>query len=764
MTISEELQKIVSKAFELASKYKHEYVTPEHLLHEAVRTSTIASLLHQTGTNVRLVNELLTNFLETSIPTTESKEPIETIAFFNVLNSAAEHCAYCEKEQIDISDILVSMYDESKNHCSFFLRKAGLDRLTLLEVITANQSYESQEADNFDLADDFEGDDSEENLDSSYEEDDQKNTRGKKKKSHLGQFAIDVTELAKKGELELLIGRNDELERTIEVLCRKQKNNPLHVGDAGVGKTAVTHGLAQRIISGQVPEFLSDYSIYSLDMGTLVAGTKFRGDFEERLKKLSEELLKKEKAILFIDEIHTIVGAGATSGGSLDASNLLKPILTSGKVRCIGSTTFEEYSKHFEKDRALARRFQKIDIHEPSEEQAVQILEGLRPSYEEYHKVSYTNEALRQAVMLSKQFLPSLRLPDKAIDIIDEAGSSAKLKKAVTVDVPLIEKIIAKIARIPERSVSQNETKKLKSLDTSLSQEVFGQDKAVEILSKAIKRSRAGFRSPEKPIGGFLFVGPTGVGKTELARVLANTLGMELLRFDMSEYQEKHTVSRLIGSPPGYVGFEEGGLLTDAIRKQPHAVVLLDEIEKAHSSIYNMLLQILDYATLTDNQGRKSDFRNTILIMTSNAGARDINKPLIGFGERSQDESAVTEAVEKLFSPELRNRLDAIIPFVHLSKEMLYSIVKKEIKRLNKLLAEKNVEIKVSKAAITYFAEKGYSPEFGARQIARLVEEKLASALTDAVLFGELAEGGKAYCDLDKKTGKLIIRYECFAT
>jgi ATP-dependent Clp protease ATP-binding subunit ClpA len=572
-----------------------------------------------------------------------------------------------------------------------------------------------------------------------------------------------------------------------------------------VGKTAITEGLAQRIVRDQVPPTLKDFSIFSLDMGALVAGTKYRGDFEERIKRVIEEMLKKEKAILFIDEIHTLVGAGSVSGNALDASNLLKPALTSGKLRCIGSTTHEEYGKFFEKDRALSRRFQKIDINEPSEEDAIAILRGLKTKYEDYHKVHYSDEAIEGAVKLSAQYITDRRLPDKAIDVIDETGAFVRIeaykeaykkereehggqeqreeqgkegqrgKKAgkhgektvfarqggegesasvqegtvdfISIGIGEIETVVAKIARIPERSVGMNEKDRLKNLEGELLKRIFGQDQAVTAVVKAVKRSRAGFRAPNKPVANFLFVGPTGVGKTELARSLADILEVPMHRFDMSEYQEKHTVSRLIGSPPGYVGYEDGGLLTDAVRKQPHSVVLLDEIEKAHPDIYNILLQIMDYATLTDNNGRKADFRNIVFIMTSNAGARDIGKSLIGFGERINDETAVDGAVEKIFTPEFRNRLDAVIRFGHLSREIMVSIINKELAVFKEQLAEKNVTLEVTETCVDRLAEEGYSRDFGARNAGRLVEEKIKTFFVDEVLFGRLSEGGRARAD-----------------
>ncbi|GAB1456763.1 hypothetical protein MASR2M48_20710 [Spirochaetota bacterium] len=580
------------------------------------------------------------------------------------------------------------------------------------------------------------------------------------------------------------------------------KNNPIHVGDAGVGKTAITEGLAQRIVEGKVPQSLKDFTIYSLDMGSIIAGTKFRGDFEERIKRIVDELLKKEKAILFIDEIHTIVGAGAVSGGSMDASNLLKPALTSGKIRCIGSTTYEEYNKFFDKDRALSRRFQKIDIVEPSVEEAIEILKGLKAKYEEYHDVVYSDEAIELSARLSAQFITERHLPDKAIDVIDEAGAWARIRafkaaeaapealaaasregdeltaenqsgdtvtttdelvvssgssetKTLAIGRSEIEIVVAKIARIPEKSVTQGEREKLATIEADLKAKVFGQDSAVAMVAKAVKRGRAGFRDADKPVANFLFVGPTGVGKTELARTLASTMGVALHRFDMSEYQEKHTVSRLIGSPPGYVGYEEGGLLTDAIRKTPHAVVLLDEIEKAHPDVYNILLSIMDYATLTDNQGRKADFRNVVLIMTSNAGARDIGKPMIGFGERAFTEAAIDDAVQKAFTPEFRNRLDAVVRFGRLPQDVIERIVEKSLNDFRDQLADKKVTLETSEACIKHLAELGYSDEFGARNVNRVVEDKIKTWFVDEVLFGRLKDGGVAKAGL--KDGEIVI-------
>jgi ATP-dependent Clp protease ATP-binding subunit ClpA len=549
-----------------------------------------------------------------------------------------------------------------------------------------------------------------------------------------------------------LIGRQDLLERTIQVLCRRMKNNPVHIGEPGVGKTAITEGLAQRIADGTVPAVLKDYTIYRLDMGAMLAGTRYRGDFEERMKQIIQTLEKKDKVILFIDEIHTVVGAGAVSGGSMDASNMLKPALAAGRLRCIGTTTYEEFKKYFARDRALSRRFQRIEIPEPSEEESEDILKGLQSKYEEYHNVHYTEEAIKQAVHLSAQYINDRYLPDKAIDVIDECGAYMRMKyeasdqqsEPVTITEYEIEKVVSKMAKIPERSVSVSEKDRLQNLEPDLKSVVFGQENAVSNVVEAVKRSRAGFRRADKPVASFLFVGPTGVGKTELARQLADTLGIEMVRFDMSEYQEKHTVSRLIGSPPGYVGYEEGGLLVESIRKTPHAVLLLDEVEKAHQDIFNVLLQMMDYATVTDNTGKKADFRNVIIIMTSNAGARDIGKPMIGFGERQVTSQAVQDAVERIFSPEFRNRLDKVVYFDNLPQRVIEDIVRKEIMAFNEQLSEKHVRLEMTQEAISWLARHGYSEEFGARNIARLVEEKIKSYFVDAVLFGELQHGGEA--------------------
>ncbi|MDR1058271.1 MAG: ATP-dependent Clp protease ATP-binding subunit ClpA [Treponema sp.] len=796
MKISGHVQAIINAAYNEAKVRNHEYLTPEHILYAALSFDEVQGILSACGADLRELRNGMEDYLEQKIPNSLDKDPIQTVNFQSVVERAVMAGQAAQKATLEVADILVSLYDEERNYCAYYLRKAGVKRFELLNVIS--HGFDA-EPDGFSFGKEgrrpLEGEDpaKEGPLEEEFPEggglaDGGAKTKGGRK-SALEKYATELTALARENRLEPVIGREDELNRTVQVLCRRLKNNPVHVGDSGVGKTAITEGLAQRIAAGKVPPTLRNFLIYSLDMGALVAGTKYRGDFEERIKRVVEEMLKKERAILFIDEIHTLVGAGSVSGSALDASNLLKPALGSGKIRCIGSTTHEEYSKFFDKDRALSRRFQKIDINEPSVEDAVKILQGLKSKYEDYHKVRYSDEAVEGAVKLSGQFITERRLPDKAIDVIDEAGAFARIEayktmearkkeeaaappagageaapapgdpaltensvqegsvEVIDIGLPLIETVVSKIARIPERSVGENEKDKLKLLEEKLSARVFGQDEAIRAVVKAVKRSRAGFRDAGKPVANFLFVGPTGVGKTELARQLADVLGIVMHRFDMSEYQEKHTVSRLIGSPPGYVGYEEGGLLTDAIRKQPHGVVLLDEIEKAHPDIYNILLQIMDYATLTDNNGRKADFRNVVLIMTSNAGARDIGKNLIGFGERIQDESAVDGAVEKIFTPEFRNRLDAVVRFGHLSKEMMASIVKKELDFFRAQLAEKKVNLEVTGPCIEKLAEEGYSREFGARTVGRIVEEKIKSFFVDEVLFGGLSEGGAARVD-----------------
>jgi ATP-dependent Clp protease ATP-binding subunit ClpA len=677
-------------------------------------------------------------------------DPVQSVGFQSVIEWAVFHTESAQKGEVDIGDILVAIYNLEQSFGAHYLRKAGVSRLDLLTSISHGGSLSSRE----------ESGAADENRESPP-------AVGTKAGNILEKFTLELTLLAREGRLDPLIGREDILERTIQVLCRRLKNNPVFVGEPGVGKTAIAEGLSQRIVDGKVPQFLRGFRVFALDMGSLLAGTRFRGDFEERIKKVLSVLQEKENNILFIDEIHTIVGAGAVSGGSMDASNILKPALAAGNLRCIGSTTYEEFKKYFEKDRALTRRFQAIHIPETTPDESYNILLGLRHRYEEFHNVTYTNEALRSAVDLSHRYIAERHLPDKAIDVIDETGAFMRIMsyrneeqddKPRTITGEDIERVVAKIARIPERTVSHSEIDMLKNLGPELKKVLFGQDQAVDAVVEAVKRSRAGFREEEKPVASFLFAGPTGVGKTELARQLSRILGISLHRYDMSEYQEKHTVSRLVGSPPGYVGYEEGGLLTDAIRKSPHAVLLLDEIEKAHQDIFNVLLQVMDYATLTDNAGRKADFRNVILIMTSNAGAREIGKPIIGFGGGEINDGAIGEAVERIFAPEFRNRLDRVVVFEKLEESVVLRIVDKEIDAFKSQLETHGVQLKLTDRCRKWLAEKGYSREFGARNISRLVQERIKSFFVDAVLFGSLAGGGTAVADMDNE--EVVIRVD----
>ncbi|MGD8654370.1 MAG: ATP-dependent Clp protease ATP-binding subunit ClpA, partial [Desulfobacterales bacterium] len=658
-----------------------------------------------------------------------------TIGFQRVIQRAVNHARSAEKQEVAVADVLASIFLEKDSHAEYFLSAEGITRLDVLNFISHNIGKDSFGESPGGL------------VRPGKEEKDRR-----RQANPLEQFTLNLIELAAEGKLDPLIGRTTELERTMQVLCRRRKNNPVFVGDPGVGKTAMAEGLAQKIQQGDVPDLLKDMEIFSLDLGGLLAGTKFRGDFEQRLKGVIAELQKKSRAILFIDEIHTIVGAGATSSGSMDASNILKPVLASGEVRCIGSSTFEEFKNHFEKDRALSRRFEKIEIMEPPVSETVQILKGLRSRYEEHHGIAYTDAALKTAAELSVKYLRDRFLPDKAIDVIDEAGAfirlsgSARRKRINPAD---IEKIVAKMARVPTQSVTTSDRSKLESLETGLKEVVFGQDDAIRALVTSIKRSRAGLGSPERPVGCFLFTGPTGVGKTEVSLQVARILGVEFMRFDMSEYMEKHAVARLIGAPPGYIGFDQGGLLTDGIRKHPHSVLLLDEIEKAHPDLFNILLQVMDHATLTDNNGRKADFRNVILMMTSNAGSREMSAASIGFGQTHKDaQSKGKKAIEKLFSPEFRNRLDETITFNALNLEIMEMIVDKFIAELNQQLAVKKVALTISPAVRTWLAEKGHDPAYGARPLSRVIQMEIKDKLSDAILFGKLQNGGLVSLDL----------------
>ncbi|MBI3561475.1 MAG: ATP-dependent Clp protease ATP-binding subunit ClpA [Gammaproteobacteria bacterium] len=727
--LSKELENSLNNAFKLARDRKHEFMTVEHLLLALLDNPSAADVLRACGVNMDRLRKELSEFLEETTPVLSSNDDRDTqptLGFQRVLQRAVFHVQSSGKNEVTGANVLVAIFSEQESQAVYFLKKQSITRLEVVNYIAHGISKVSE--------------DERINPESTGEEEsDDKST------DPLSQFATNLNKLAKAGKIDPLIGRKDELERTIQVLCRRRKNNPLFVGEAGVGKTALAEGLAKKIIDGEVPEILAHSTIYSLDLGALLAGTKYRGDFEKRLKAVINQLKREPGAIMFIDEIHTIIGAGAASGGAMDASNLIKPVLASGELKCIGSTTYQEYRGIFEKDRALTRRFQKIDVTEPTVEESVQILDGLKSRFEDHHGVRYTRQAIRSAVELSNRYINERHLPDKAIDVIDEAGANQRMqvpsKRKRTIGVREIEDIVAKIARIPPKSVSTNDKEALRNLDRDLKLVIFGQDQAVETLSSAIKLARAGLRNDEKPIGSFLFAGPTGVGKTEVTRQLAKIMGIELIRFDMSEYMERHTVSRLIGAPPGYVGFDQGGLLTEAIAKHPHAVVLLDEIEKAHPDVFNLLLQVMDHGTLTDNNGRKADFRNVILVMTTNAGAEQQQRASIGFAHQDHSTDAI-EVIKKVFSPEFRNRLDAIIQFKSLTTEVITRVVDKFLFEFEAQLEQKGVTLDVDYEARTWLAMHGYDPQMGARPMARVIQESVKKPLAEELLFGKLAHGG----------------------
>ncbi len=748
--LSANLEQTLHRALAYANERRHEYATLEHLLMALTEDQDALSVLRACGVNVEEIRGDLVEYIDnqlTNLINAHVGDAKPTAAFQRVLQRAAIHVQNSGREEVTGANVLVAIFSERESYAVYFLQEQEMTRLDAVNYISHGIAK-------------VPGHEESRTVHGAEEEQGEKVV--KKGREALDAYCVDLNAKAKTGKIDPLIGRAHEIERTIQVLCRRTKNNPLYVGDPGVGKTAIAEGLARRIVEGQVPEVLKDATIFALDMGALLAGTRYRGDFEERLKAVMGELEQQDHAVLFIDEIHTVIGAGATSGGAMDASNLLKPALQSGALRCIGSTTYKEYRNYFEKDRALVRRFQKIDVNEPSVEDAVKILRGLKPYYEEHHGVRYTAEALRTAVELSARYIGDRKLPDKAIDVIDEVGAAQALKpeskRRKTIGVKEVEAVVAKIARIPPKSVSRDDKAALATLERDLKTMVFGQDQAITALSSAIKLARAGLREVDKPIGSYLFSGPTGVGKTEVARQLAHTLGVEMHRFDMSEYMERHTVSRLIGAPPGYVGFDQGGLLTDAVDQHPHCVLLLDEIEKAHPDLFNILLQVMDYGKLTDHNGKTVDFRNVILIMTTNAGAADMAKPAVGF-LREQREGEDTEAIERMFTPEFRNRLDAIIPFSGLQPETVSLVVDKFVLQLEAQLADRHVSIELTEAARKWLAEKGYEPLYGARPLGRVIQEHVKKPLAEELLFGKLADGGLVVVEVAEDGSKLTFRF-----
>ena len=730
--LSKELEITLNLAFKSASDNKHEFMTVEHLLRALLDNETASNILKSCGCDLNALRSLLDDFIQSTTPITngsESKaETQATLGFQRVLQRAVFHVQSSGKQEVTGANVLVAIFSEQESQAVYFLKQQNIARLDIVNFITHGISKTSQ------------GEDYEQE---NHERDggDGPNTQN----SPLVEFSTNLNERAELGKIDPLIGREKEVNRVVQILSRRRKNNPLLVGDSGVGKTAVAEGLARLIIEGRVPEVLSKSIIFSLDLGALLAGTKYRGDFEKRFKSLLNELKKNENAVLFIDEIHTIIGAGAASGGVMDASNLLKPALTSGDLRCIGSTTYQEYRGIFEKDRALSRRFQKIDIEEPDIDTTYKILRGLKPHFEKYHNLRYSDKSLKAASELADRYINDRFMPDKAIDVIDEAGAFQRLqpssKRKKLIQVSDMERVVASIANVPPKHVTKSDIDSLKSLATNLKMVVFGQDEAIDSLATAIKLSRAGLNESEKPIGSFLFSGPTGVGKTEVSRQLANILGIELLRFDMSEYMERHTVSRLIGAPPGYVGFDQGGLMTEAVTKNPHSVLLLDEIEKAHPDVFNLLLQVMDHGTLTDNNGRKADFRNVILVMTTNAGAQEMARSSIGFSEQNHTSDGL-EILKKTFTPEFRNRLDSIVQFSSLSKETIRTVVDKFLVALQVQLDDKNVVLHIDDSVVEWFVENGYSKSMGARPMGRLIQEKLKKPLAEDILFGKLSHSG----------------------
>ncbi|MFC3050718.1 ATP-dependent Clp protease ATP-binding subunit ClpA [Kordiimonas pumila] len=743
-SFSPHLEKTLHRALKEANERSHEYATLEHLLLSLLEDPDAIAVLKACDVDLVVLRTQLEDYLDDSMENlkieTEGLDATPTAGFQRVVQRALLHVQSSGREEMTGANLLVALFSERESHAVFFLQSQDMTRLDAVSYISHGIAKvpEHQEDRVVKGADD----EAEEPI---------KPEGAKRETAALDAYCVNLNDKARAGKIDPLIGRASELERTVQILCRRSKNNPLLVGDPGVGKTAIAEGLARRIVEHDVPAVLDNAIIFALDMGALLAGTRYRGDFEERLKAVVKELERTDGAVLFIDEIHTVIGAGATSGGAMDASNLLKPALANGSIRCMGSTTYKEFRGHFEKDRALLRRFQKIDVNEPSVDDAIKILKGLKPYFEEYHNVRYTADAIKSAVELSDRYISDRKLPDKAIDVIDETGAAQMLlppsRRKKTISVKDIEAVVATIARIPPKSVTRDESRVMKTLEDDLKRVVFGQNTAIAALSSAIKLSRAGLREPNKPIGSYLFSGPTGVGKTEAARQLSHLLGVELHRFDMSEYMERHSISRLIGAPPGYVGFDQGGLLTDAVDQHPHCVLLLDEIEKAHPDLFNILLQVMDNGALTDHNGKKIDFRNVILIMTTNAGARDLSKTAIGFG-RETDEDASDDAIKQLFSPEFRNRLDAIVPFGFLPPEVVARVVEKFVLQLELQLADRQVEISLSEEAKAWLADKGYDKHYGARPLARVIQEKIKQPLAEELLFGKLAKGGEVFVKL----------------
>lgn len=755
MEITREVNNILVEAYEVAKKNKHELITVEHILYAITFQERFIDVIEELKGNIDELRSNLMEYLNNYIDKDENGNIQESYNFQQVILRASEQAIYASNNNISMEHIIAAIYELDNSYAQYYLLEQGLEKRDLLYKLCHEGSENVYYVNEEELTD--------EELDTNIVEEELNNNlekEGSKKQSLIKKFTTNLNEYVKSEFTDPLIGRDDILNRTIQILCRRTKNNPIHVGEPGVGKTAITLGLARLINEGKVPEKIKNAEIFSLDIGATLAGTKYRGDFEERIKKVLNEINNHENPIVYIDEIHTIVGAGSIGGGSLDTSNLLKPYLMEGKIKFIGATTFDEYKKYFEKDKALTRRFQTIEVKETSVEETIKIIQGLKSNYENYHNVKYTDEAIKLAVELSSKYINDRFLPDKAIDIIDEAGSYISMNREDSnekiIDEKIIEEVISKVCHIPKNTVEKDEISSLKELEDNLEKNIFGQNKAIHEVVRCIKMSRAGLNEENKPISSLLFVGPTGVGKTQLSKTLAESLGVKLIRFDMSEYAEKHAAAKLIGAPPGYVGYEEGGLLTDTIRKNPYCVLLLDEVEKAHPDILNVLLQVMDYATLSDNQGRKADFRNVVLIMTSNAGAKNIGKNIIGFGERVIKGEAIMEEVKKFFSPEFRNRLDKIVVFNHLNNEMALDIARKELNKFNEQLLKKNVKVNFDDKCIDFVANKGISQEYGAREIIRIINQEIKPILVDEILFGSLSDGGEI--TLDVKDNKFIYK------